>query len=237
MIDDINRTIKQTGDIQLQTRVGVQVVERARLDVNQDVDVAVWAIVAACARPEQGGMRHASRPKLRLARPQAGYDRVSIHIESLSQKQPGRRNRRSFCPCQGLDLPAPSYAITLRVRRRLIPPPRQDGDRYLRKLLVAGACATLRHRQGHSDALRLWASGGLSARRSRQVQADAVALANNVARIVFVLMTRGSQFDDRPVAARTSRFSPWCWRLTMSTSQGVHTAAHRLAPARASARA
>src|ERR1700687_1333093 len=33
------------------------------------------------------------------------------------------------------------------------------GDRYLRKLLVVGACATLRHRKGHNDAMRLWASG------------------------------------------------------------------------------
>jgi len=33
------------------------------------------------------------------------------------------------------------------------------GDRYLRKLLVVGACATLRHRQGqHGDALRVWAT-------------------------------------------------------------------------------
>ena len=29
----------------------------------------------------------------------------------------------------------------------------------------------------------------------------AVALANKVARIVFVLMTRGGQYDDRPVDA------------------------------------
>jgi len=35
------------------------------------------------------------------------------------------------------------------------------GDRYLRKLLVVGACSTLSHRQGHSDALRRWASGML----------------------------------------------------------------------------
>jgi hypothetical protein len=34
-------------------------------------------------------------------------------------------------------------------------------DRYLRKLLVVGACATLCHRRGHSDALRLWVSGML----------------------------------------------------------------------------
>jgi hypothetical protein len=35
------------------------------------------------------------------------------------------------------------------------------GDRYLRKRLVVGACATLRHRKGHNDALRLCASGML----------------------------------------------------------------------------
>ena len=35
------------------------------------------------------------------------------------------------------------------------------GDRYLRKLLVVGACSTLSHRKGHNDALRLWASGML----------------------------------------------------------------------------
>jgi transposase len=29
------------------------------------------------------------------------------------------------------------------------------GDRYLRKLLVVGACATLSHRKGHRDALRV----------------------------------------------------------------------------------
>jgi hypothetical protein len=32
---------------------------------------------------------------------------------------------------------------------------------YLRKLLVVGACATLRWRKGHNDALRLWPSAML----------------------------------------------------------------------------
>ena len=76
------------------------------------------------------------------------------------------------------------------------------GDRYLRKLLVVGACATLRHRRGHSDALRLWASGMLEHKTVKyKFNLTAVALANKVARIVFVLMTRGGQYDDRPVAA------------------------------------
>ena len=76
------------------------------------------------------------------------------------------------------------------------------GDRYLRKLLVVGACATLRHRKGHNDALRLWASGMLERKTVKyKFKLTAVALANKVARIVFVLMTRGGQYDDRPVAA------------------------------------
>ena len=52
------------------------------------------------------------------------------------------------------------------------------GDRYLRKLLVVGACSVLGARKGHNDALRRWASGMLerktpSARslsRSRLIQ-------------------------------------------------------------------
>ena len=76
------------------------------------------------------------------------------------------------------------------------------GDRYLRKLLVVGACATLRHRQGHNDALRRWASATLERKAVKyKFKLTAVALANKVARIVFALMTRGGQYDDRPVAA------------------------------------
>ena len=66
------------------------------------------------------------------------------------------------------------------------------GDRYLRKLLVVGACATLRHRKGHNDALRLWASALLERKTVKyKFKLTAVALANKVARIVFVLMTSG----------------------------------------------
>ena len=70
------------------------------------------------------------------------------------------------------------------------------GDRYLRKLLVVGACATLRHRKGHNDALRRWASALLE-RKTVKYKFKLT----EVARIVFVLMTRGGQYDDRPVAA------------------------------------
>ena len=75
------------------------------------------------------------------------------------------------------------------------------GDRYLRKLLVVGACATLWHRRGHNDALRRWASGMLKRKAVKYKFKLTAVLANKVARIVFVLMTRGGQYDDRPAAA------------------------------------
>ena len=76
------------------------------------------------------------------------------------------------------------------------------GDRYLRKLLVVGACATLRHRRGHNDALRHWASALIERKTVKyKFKLTAVALANKVARIVYALMAKGGQYDGRPVAA------------------------------------
>ena len=76
------------------------------------------------------------------------------------------------------------------------------GDRYLRKLLVVGACATLSHRKGHTDALRLWADRLLERKAVKyRFKLTAVALANKVARIVFAILTRGGQYDERPIAA------------------------------------
>lgn len=76
------------------------------------------------------------------------------------------------------------------------------GDRYLRKLLVVGACSTLSHRKGHNDALRRWASGLLERKSVKyKFKLTAVALANKLARIVYALATKGGHYDDRPVAA------------------------------------
>lgn len=76
------------------------------------------------------------------------------------------------------------------------------GDRYLRKLLVVGACSVLFRRKGHSDALRRWADQ-LIARKpgASGFKLAAVALANKLARIVFALLTRGGDYNDRPVEA------------------------------------
>ncbi len=76
------------------------------------------------------------------------------------------------------------------------------GDRYLRKLLVQGACSALGHRKGHNDALRRWASGLLERKTVEyKFKLAAVALANKLARIVYALATKGGDYDDRPVAA------------------------------------
>jgi transposase len=76
------------------------------------------------------------------------------------------------------------------------------GDRYLRKLLVVGACSALGARKGHNDALRRWASGMLERKTVKyKFKLTAVALANNVARIIYALATKGGLYDDRPVAA------------------------------------
>jgi len=75
------------------------------------------------------------------------------------------------------------------------------GDRYLRKLLVVGACSTLSHRAGHNDPLRLWASQLLERKPVKyRFKLTAVALANKVARIVFAIMTRGGEYIELPAA-------------------------------------
>jgi transposase len=76
------------------------------------------------------------------------------------------------------------------------------GDRYLRKLLVVGACATLSHRHGHNDALRVWAKQLLDRKTVKfKFKLTAVALANKVARIVFALLTKGGEYNEMPARA------------------------------------
>jgi transposase len=76
------------------------------------------------------------------------------------------------------------------------------GDRYLRKLLVVGACAVLCHRKGHNDALRVWADRLLERKDAKyKFKLTAVALANKLARIVFALLSRGGVYAGQPVGA------------------------------------
>lgn len=67
----------------------------------------------------------------------------------------------------------------------------KQGNRYLRWLLVAGAMAVIRYVQKHGTAKRPWLAR-LIERKPTKVAA--VALANKIARIAWVIMTRGERY-------------------------------------------
>ncbi|MET4161718.1 transposase [Marinobacterium sp. MBR-111] len=72
------------------------------------------------------------------------------------------------------------------------------GDSYLRKLLVHGARAVLRHVEGKDDGLSHWLRG-LAARK--HVNVAVVALANKTARIAWALTHNGAAYDEGLAAA------------------------------------
>jgi transposase len=72
----------------------------------------------------------------------------------------------------------------------------KQGDRYLRGLFVAGALAVIRYARIHGTRHRPWLTA-LLARRPSKVAA--IALANKIARMVWVLMARGERYKE-PVA-------------------------------------
>lgn len=69
------------------------------------------------------------------------------------------------------------------------------GNRYLRKLLVVGAHAVLYHRRASGDALRTWADRLMDPKPFKLV---AVAIANKLARITFVLIRSGTSYAGMP---------------------------------------
>lgn len=72
------------------------------------------------------------------------------------------------------------------------------GDPYLRKLLVHGARAVLRHAQGRDDALSQWLNA-LSGRKHANVVT--VALANKTARVAWAIAASGMRYEPELVAA------------------------------------
>ncbi|MGC1750266.1 MAG: IS110 family transposase [Pseudolabrys sp.] len=72
----------------------------------------------------------------------------------------------------------------------------KQGDRYLRSLFMAGALAVIRYAKIHGTKHRPWLSA-LLARRPTKIAA--IALANKIARMVWVLMARGERYKE-PVA-------------------------------------
>jgi transposase len=69
---------------------------------------------------------------------------------------------------------------------------RKRGDVYLRQWLIHGARAVLRWVERQDDPTRRWATG-LTARRHAHVAA--VALANQIARVAYTVLTTGQPYD------------------------------------------
>jgi len=74
----------------------------------------------------------------------------------------------------------------------------KQGDRYLRRLLVVGATAVIRHARTHPDK-HPWLIELLARRPAKVV---AVALANKMARIAWAVLARGETYRSPPLAAR-----------------------------------
>jgi transposase len=72
----------------------------------------------------------------------------------------------------------------------------KQGDRYLRSLFVAGALAVIRYARIHGTRHRPWLTA-LLARKPTKIAA--IALANKIARMVWVMMVKGERYKE-PVA-------------------------------------
>ena len=76
----------------------------------------------------------------------------------------------------------------------------KQGDRYLRRLLVLGATAVIRHARSKATAETAWLRGVLD---RRPVRLASVAQANKTARIVWALLARGETYRV-PAAAQAA---------------------------------
>ncbi len=76
----------------------------------------------------------------------------------------------------------------------------KQGDRYLRRLLVLGATAVIRHARTKVTAETAWLRGVLD---RRPVRLASVAQANKTARIVWALLARGESYRS-PIVAQAA---------------------------------
>ena len=74
----------------------------------------------------------------------------------------------------------------------------KQGDRYLRRLLVIGATAVIRHNRGKETPAAFWLKNLLAKKPVRLVS---VALAHKTARIAWALLARGERFRPYQIGA------------------------------------
>lgn len=103
------------------------------------------------------------------------------------------RNARPFAAWLGL-VPRP-YSTGGKVRHGRIT---KRGDGYLRRLLIHGARALMRHLQRRDDARARWVH---ALQRRRGFNKAVVALAAKNARVLWAVLARGTEYPPRPSSA------------------------------------
>ena len=71
----------------------------------------------------------------------------------------------------------------------------KQGNSYLRRLLISGAMAVLRHARSSTSGSASWATALLQRRPAKVV---AVALANKAARVAWAMLVRGERYRTAP---------------------------------------
>ena len=93
----------------------------------------------------------------------------------------------------------------------------KQGDRYLRRLLVVGATAVMRHVKDKPTPMANWIRKLSEKKPFRLVS---VALANKLARIAWVVLTRKEAYRPYQAVARQSIQHPnWQWQSMMSNDR------------------
>src|SRR6266403_2451581 len=83
--DHIDRLAKEFGDIVLKPNIGVDVPNGLGIDIDHEIDIAVWTIVAAHPRTEQGGMGHAALTQGAFVLPKSVENLLSVHGSNLAR--------------------------------------------------------------------------------------------------------------------------------------------------------
>jgi hypothetical protein len=79
-VDHVHGTLKQARDIRFQARIVEHCRDNLRVEVDQDVDVAIGALLVAGNETERGGMPDAMRLQLGFALLQGLDDLVAFRV-------------------------------------------------------------------------------------------------------------------------------------------------------------
>src|SRR3984957_17919217 len=93
-VDHVNRALKQARDIIFQARIVEHRPDNRRVEINQNVNVAVGNLLVARDGAEQGSVRDPMSPQVGLAFLQRPYDLIPAHDVVYTTKSARFRRRR-----------------------------------------------------------------------------------------------------------------------------------------------